>query len=59
MPGTMTAVELRSLIAAQIAAALIRDLPKNTPASAMTTVAEAAVRMAKEIEAAADRSLRT
>jgi hypothetical protein len=59
MPAALSGVELRSLIAAQIAVAFIRDLPRNAPESMMKEVAEVAVKMAKEIEAAAARSLRT
>jgi hypothetical protein len=50
--SVLSGFELRSLVAAQIAAALIRDLPKQTPESAMQGVAKAAVKMAQAIEQA-------
>lgn len=46
----MTSAELRSLMAAQIFAALTTGLNKNTPEEYMKHIAETAVKAAKAIE---------
>ena len=56
MPSAMSAVELRSLVAAQIVTVVIKDLPPNSSVLLMKEVAETAVKMAKIIEEEAARS---
>jgi hypothetical protein len=53
----MSAIELRTLVAAQIAAAMMANLPTNPPEPRIREMAEAAVRVAKAIEEAVATSL--
>lgn len=46
----MTLIELRSLMAAQIFAALATRLPENTPEEYMKHVAETAAKAAKAVQ---------
>ena len=55
----MSPVELRTLAAAQIAAAMISDMSRDTAEFAINDVAELAVKFAKAIEEAASRSARS
>jgi hypothetical protein len=53
----MSAIELRTLVAAQIVTAMSSHLAPNSADSQIKEVAETAVKIAKAIEEAAARSL--
>jgi hypothetical protein len=55
----LSAVELRTLAAAHIAAAMVADQPRDTIEDVISDVAEIAVKLAKAIEQAAGRSIQT
>jgi len=60
MPMTqLSALELRTLAAAQIAAAMVADQPRDTIDDVISDVAEIAVKLAKAIEQAAGRSMQS
>ena len=53
----LTAVELRTLAAAHIAAAMVAEQPRDTIEDVISDVAEIAVKLARAIEQAATRSM--
>ena len=53
----MSAIELRTLAAAQIAAAMMASMPTNTLDSRIREIAEVAVKAAQAVQDAAARSL--
>jgi hypothetical protein len=53
----LSAVELRTLAAAHIAAAMVADQPRDTIEAVIGDVAEIAVKLAKAIEQAASSSI--
>jgi hypothetical protein len=55
----LSSVELRTLAAAQIAAAMVADQPRDTIEAVISDVAEIAVKLAKAIEQAASSSAQT
>ena len=55
----LSTVELRTLAAAHIAAAMVGDQPRDTIEDVISDVAEIAVKLAKAIEQAASRSVQT
>ena len=59
MLTTMSDAERRTLVTAQIAAALVanRNLTSETPESAITQMAELAAKIAKAVQEAAAKSL--
>jgi len=54
----MSAIELRTMIAAQIMAAMSAHLSPNTPDQTIRERAELAAKVARELEEAVSRSLR-
>jgi hypothetical protein len=55
----MSPIELRTMVAAQIAAGMLRDVPPNTSESGLKSFAEHVVKLAKAIEEAAAKSVRS
>jgi hypothetical protein len=53
----LSALELRTLAAAHIAAAMVADQPRDTIEAVIGDVAEIAVKLAKALEQAASSSL--
>jgi hypothetical protein len=53
----MSAIELRTLVAAQIVTAMSSHLAVNSPDSQIKEIAETAAKIAKAVEEAAARSL--